>query len=61
VNGHCRQPECTATYGAHKWGKIRAHSEGWFFPDDAEPGGWCPDHLPEWVPDWRARKSAARG
>jgi len=50
----CLKPRCPRTVGRSKFERIRAGSEGWFFP--REGGAWCPDHLPEWVPAWRERQ-----
>lgn len=55
----CMKDECekTLTYGNHRWDKIRGES-GWFLQRTGE--NWCPDHHPEWVTEWRARKKEAR-
>lgn len=55
----CRQPRCTKTVPASRHDKIRAQQEGWFFPRDDNPDGWCPEHKPEWVDAWRARRDAS--
>jgi predicted component of type VI protein secretion system len=52
-----REEGCTATVAGHKWAKIRATSEGWFFSQQGE--AFCPQHLPDWVGPWRARQAAA--
>jgi hypothetical protein len=54
--GRCARPECPRTYQGHKWGRIKAGEEGWFFPRDSGEA-YCPDHLPPWVQEWRARKA----
>lgn len=50
---------CTATVKNHRWGRVKA--DGWFFtkelPDDK---GYCPEHNPPWVAEWRAKKKQAR-
>lgn len=48
----CQHPDCTAEIPDHKWGQIRA--EGWFRQRDGTV--WCPLHVPDWVPQWRARR-----
>lgn len=45
--------ECERTVPQHKWGQIKAHDEGWYFPRNG--GAYCPDHVPAWVTEWRAR------
>lgn len=56
----CLRPQCRATVQGFRWARIQAAREGWFFPKDQVPDGWCPDHLPDWVPAWRARKTVTR-
>jgi hypothetical protein len=48
----CSEPTCDKTIKNHMWGKIKA--EGWFFQKDDKQ--WCPDHIPDWVEEWRARR-----
>jgi len=45
---------CTASIELHYWAKVRASDKGWFFQKDGTI--WCPEHVPEWVPAWRAEK-----
>lgn len=45
---------CPAECKDHKWGRIAAHNEGWFFSRSGE--AFCPLHLPNWVPQWRAER-----
>lgn len=35
-----------------KWDEIRAAEKGWFFQHDGK--AFCPTHVPDWVPQWRA-------
>lgn len=56
---HCLHPGCPATGSGSRWGKIKASSEGWFFPRDQD-GGWCPSHRPEWVERWRKKRDAGK-
>jgi hypothetical protein len=44
---------CSLMCPHNMWGQIKAHPD-WFFGRDGK--AFCPDHLPEWVPGWRARK-----
>lgn len=41
---------------ASQWDFKRASSAGWFFKRDGT--SYCPEHLPEWVDGWRARRAA---
>lgn len=47
----CAEPECTARYKNHRWGRIKA--DDWFHQKDGT--SWCPEHIPEWVEEWRAK------
>jgi hypothetical protein len=49
----CSEPGCTASYVPHKWGSINAYKAGWFLQKNGKD--WCPDHIPEWVDEWRLR------
>lgn len=49
----CSAPNCENTYATHRWGKTRAHTDGWFLQKDGS--SWCPDHLPDWLAEWRQR------
>lgn len=46
---------CDRTVPGHRWGKIKAQDQGWFFAKDG--AAFCPEHVPEWVEEWRARKA----
>lgn len=50
---------CTASYQDNKFASIRAHDAGWFRSYQEEKS-YCPDHLPEWVPGWRAAQAAKK-
>jgi hypothetical protein len=50
----CADPLCPNEFKAHYWGSVKAHGAGWFIQKDGT--AWCPDHTPEWVAAWRARK-----
>ena len=46
---------CDAKIKDHAWGHIKA--DDWFF--SKQTGNlFCPEHIPDWVPAWRARKKA---
>lgn len=49
----CGEPNCDNHIKNHLWGRIKA--EGWFFTRTRDEA-WCPDHLPEWVIEWRGKK-----
>ena len=51
----CEEDGCERGFKAHHWGSIKATSEGWFQQKDGTV--WCPDHVPAWVAQWRARKT----
>lgn len=48
---HCSHAGCTATIPGHAWGRIKSD---WFFQKDGRQ--FCPEHTPDWVAMWRARK-----
>lgn len=50
----CVADGCTATFPGSKWDSIRAGDTGWFFTKVGD--AYCPEHVPEWVPAWRARQ-----
>jgi len=52
----CAHEGCDAEIKGHAWAVIKA--EDWFFQKDGT--SWCPDHLPDWVPAWRARQAAKK-
>ena len=53
----CEDKKCPNTIPNHKWGKIKAQTEGWFFSKRALEAdkAYCPDHLPAWLQDWRTK------
>ena len=60
VTRHCaKAPDgCPVTFwDSGQWSRTKAHNEGWFFSYRAGDV-FCPAHVPEWVPAWRARKAA---
>jgi len=50
----CAEPECEHTIKSHAWSVIK--NDGWFHQWSGN--SWCPDHHPEWVAEWRAKKEA---
>jgi hypothetical protein len=50
----CSEPTCTASVKNHRWGKTKA--TGWFFSRTGTEN-WCPEHLPDWVIEWRAKNN----
>lgn len=54
----CTEEGCPAEFPDHRWGRIRAADDGWFFQRTGER--WCPVHVPSWVPAWRAEQGVAR-
>lgn len=48
----CSIEGCPASVADHYWGKVKAI--GWFFMRDGT--AYCPEHLPEWLAEWRAGK-----
>lgn len=57
----CLRDGCPASFPGSKWDTMQAQREGWFFPKEHNGvRGWCPEHLPEWVAEWRARQAAKR-
>lgn len=52
----CTKEECPKTYMPHHWGTKEAGRAGWFLQRNGD--AWCPDHTPDWVDEWRAKKKA---
>jgi hypothetical protein len=48
---------CTASHPGGKHAAIRAAAEGWFRSSKAQLS-FCPAHVPDWVPEWRAALAA---
>lgn len=47
---------CPASHPADRFSSIRAHDAGWFH-SKAEDLDYCPGHVPDWVPAWRAEQA----
>jgi hypothetical protein len=47
---------CTASHPDSKFDCIRAVEAGWFH-SKVQDEAFCPGHLPEWVPGWRAQQA----
>jgi len=45
-------PHRNASGRVSRWDVIRAAEKGWFFQHDG--AAFCPTHVPDWVPEWRA-------
>lgn len=52
----CNHPSCNKKFPNNKFTRIKAGDAGWFFQKDDV--AWCPEHVPDWVGPWRARKKA---
>jgi hypothetical protein len=48
---------CQASHPGSRWDSMKADKAGWFH-SRAEECAWCPEHVPDWVPAWRARQAA---
>jgi len=48
----CSEVGCPHVAPNHRWGKIRAAEQGWFFMKGGS--AWCPIHRPEWYEAWIA-------
>ncbi|AUG29577.1 hypothetical protein HMPREF1529_02351 [Microbacterium sp. oral taxon 186 str. F0373] len=51
----CSADACVATIADERWAMTKSD---WFFQRNG--AAFCPDHLPEWVPEWRARRGFSR-
>lgn len=56
----CDKPGCEEKIKNHRWARVRAN--GWFFfKHDTYSGlthvAYCPDHVPDWVVDWRKKRT----
>lgn len=50
----CSEPNCDNKFKNHAWGQIKA--DDWFHQKNGDH--WCPEHIPEWVEEWRAKRAA---
>lgn len=50
---------CQASHPGSRFDAIRAGEQGWFH-SKAEAVAFCPAHVPEWVPAWRAKQEACQ-
>ena len=53
----CTEESCAHSVKNHAWGQIKASD--WFFQRDGT--AYCPDHIPSWVAEWKARKAKKAG
>lgn len=51
----CAKEECPKFFQNHEWGNKQAQREGWFMQRNGD--AWCPDHNPDWVAEWRAKRA----
>lgn len=49
---NCSEPSCKAVITRNAWTLIKA--DDWFFQRNGDC--WCPEHIPDWVPEWRMRQ-----
>lgn len=50
---------CPASHPSGRWGSQKAANEGWFASRQDELS-YCPEHVPDWVPAWRAQQAAKK-
>ena len=53
----CASEGCLRGIKNHYWAKVQGQSDGWFLQKDGT--AWCPEHNPDWVAEWRAKKAAS--
>lgn len=51
----CSKEECSKTFTPHLWGTREAQRAGWFLQRNGD--AWCPEHNPDWVAAWRAKRN----
>lgn len=51
----CSEDGCEAQIKNNRWARTKASN--WFFTRDNK--AYCPDHHPDWVAGWRAKKGNA--
>lgn len=54
---NCEEPGCVNWIPDDQWRKIKA--EGWFQMKDGTI--FCPEHIPEWVAEWRKKRDHHHG
>jgi hypothetical protein len=54
----CAKEECPKFFPDHMWGNRQAQREGWFMQRNGL--AWCPDHNPDWVAEWRAKRNSKK-
>lgn len=50
----CAHPGCERTKPTHQWANKTKAGKGWF--DQQNGDSWCPDHIPEWYHEWKAKR-----
>jgi len=51
----CASEGCDETRPGHGWRDYTKRGGGWFEQKNGDT--WCPKHIPEWVAEWRAKRS----
>lgn len=51
----CAIEGCTNRFADHVWGARNAQKAGWFCQKDGT--NFCPNHIPDWVAEWRNRSA----
>lgn len=51
----CDGPDCANSFKLTHWDSKRAQTDGWFLQKNGDV--WCPEHVPEWVAEWRAKQN----
>lgn len=55
----CAEPGCNASFpSTYAYAEIKAHKDGWFSQWNGDR--WCPEHLPDWLEEWRANKAKGK-
>jgi hypothetical protein len=50
----CSNPSCGKNFKVSHWDTKKAQRDGWFLQKDGSK--WCPQHIPSWVAEWRAKQ-----
>lgn len=56
----CKGESCEVFFiSGSRWDDQRAQNLGWFMQRNGDV--WCPNHVPDWVSAWRAKKNESKG